>query len=57
MDRVRTMSGSGTAGWLIASGLASALAVITKGPYGLLVPLLERNVERKGPWMLAHLDK
>jgi 4-amino-4-deoxy-L-arabinose transferase-like glycosyltransferase len=30
----------GKAGWLVASGVASALAVITKGPYGLLVPLL-----------------
>jgi 4-amino-4-deoxy-L-arabinose transferase-like glycosyltransferase len=26
--------------WLIASGMAAALAVITKGPYGVLVPLL-----------------
>jgi 4-amino-4-deoxy-L-arabinose transferase-like glycosyltransferase len=33
-------NGWANAGWLVASGAASALAVITKGPYGLLVPLL-----------------
>ncbi len=37
---MRTPGGSGKAGWLIVSGVASALAVITKGPYGLMGPLL-----------------
>lgn len=27
-------------GWLVAGGIAAAFAVITKGPYGLLVPML-----------------
>jgi 4-amino-4-deoxy-L-arabinose transferase-like glycosyltransferase len=37
---MRLPRGTGKAGWLIASGMAAALAVITKGPYGILVPLL-----------------
>jgi len=37
---MRLPEGVGKAGWLVASGMASALAVITKGPYGLMVPLL-----------------
>jgi 4-amino-4-deoxy-L-arabinose transferase-like glycosyltransferase len=37
---MRLPNGAGKAGWLIASGVASALAVITKGPYGVMVPLL-----------------
>jgi 4-amino-4-deoxy-L-arabinose transferase-like glycosyltransferase len=39
--------GTGKTGWLIASGMASALAIITKGPYGLMVPLLFLAI---APW-------
>ena len=37
---MRLPNGTGKVACLIVSGVACALAVITKGPYGLLVPLL-----------------
>lgn len=37
---MRLPNGGAKIAWLVASGVSSALGVITKGPYGVMVPLL-----------------